>query len=160
MAINQSESHQKLMALALEEANSAHLRGEVPVGAIIAVGDKIVAKASNRTEELADPTAHAEVLALRAAASTLQDWRLEDATLYVTLEPCTMCAGAIRAARIKTVVFGARDQRLGACGSLYDILTDSRLGPEPRVIEGVLKVECQDILKKFFDNLRKDHNKR
>lgn len=144
------------MQIALAEAAEAQMRGEVPVGAIIAVGDKIIAKASNRTIELADPTAHAEILALRAAASILKDWRLEDATLYVTLEPCTMCAGAIRTARIKTVVFGARDQKLGACGSMYDILGEPRLGPEPRVVEGILKSECEDILKQFFSNLRKE----
>ena len=160
MAINPSDIHDNLMQLALAEARSAELRGEVPVGAIIVIGDKIIAKASNRTEELADPTAHAEILALREAAALLKDWRLDEATLYVTLEPCTMCAGAIRSSRIKTVVFGAKDQKLGACGSLYDLMLEPRLGPEPRVIEGILHNDCENVLKRFFSNLRKDNNQK
>lgn len=130
-------------------------RGEVPVGAVIVVGDEIVAAASNRTEELSDPTAHAEILAIRDACQQKKGWRLEDASIYVTLEPCTMCAAAIRNARIGTVIFGAKDPRMGAGGSLYDILLEPRLGPEPRVLEGIQSVECLKLLNDFFKTLRK-----
>jgi len=143
------------MSAALTEAKSAISRGEVPVGAVIVIGDEIIATASNRTEELADPTAHAEILAIREACKKQQDWRLEDATIYVTLEPCTMCAAAIRNARIGKVIFGAKDPRMGAGGSLYDILLEPRLGPEPKVLEGIESSECLKLLNDFFKTLRK-----
>lgn len=140
----------ELMDQALAEARAAELRKEVPVGAVVAIGSKIIGRGSNRTEELKDASAHAEILAIREAGNMMQNWRMEDAIICVTLEPCTMCAGAIRNARIGTVIFGASDPDKGACGSLYDLLLDPRLGPAPRVIEGMQGKECEIMLKKFF----------
>jgi tRNA(adenine34) deaminase len=143
----------ELMTLALEEAAKA---GEdVPVGAILinAEGD-IIARGHNRKEALQDPTSHAEIEVIRTAAQALGDWRLTDCTLIVTLEPCAMCAAAIVAARIPKVVFGAWDQRVGAAGSIMDILRDQRLGKPVEVIPGVLEKECAAVLKAFFDQKR------
>jgi len=142
------------MQAALAAAGEAAVRGEIPVGAIVSINNKIVATASNRTEELKDATAHAEILAIREASAKVQNWRLEDAILCVTLEPCTMCAGAIRNARIGTVIYGASDPERGALGSLYDIGHEARLGPSPRIIEGIMSQECTSILDSFFKRLR------
>lgn len=139
-----------LMSLALDEARQAEAEGEVPVGALVVVGREIVAADHNRREQLQDPTAHAELLALRAAASRLGSWRLVDASLYVTLEPCPMCAGAAVAARIRRVVFGAADPKAGACGSLYNLCSDPRLNHEPSVVPGVLESACAAGLKQYF----------
>jgi tRNA(adenine34) deaminase len=145
-----------MMRAAIEQAVLGESKGEVPVGAVICLGENIISSAHNRTEELQEPCAHAEILAIKEAAAKLNRWRLDDATLFVTLEPCTMCAGAIRSARIKTVVYGTADDKLGACGSLYNLLEDSRLGPTPRVIKGVLESECKSVLTNFFRKLRRD----
>lgn len=152
----ESTDHDIMMHAALEQASLAMHQGEVPVGAIISENHQIITRAFNKTEQLQDPCAHAEILAIRQAAQIKNNWRLDDAILYVTLEPCTMCAGAIRAARIKTVIYGATDSKLGACGSLYDVLEDARLGSAPRVIKGVLEDKCQNILSEFFKRLRRD----
>ncbi len=142
------------MHLALAEARKSAACNEVPVGALIVKDNKVIASAHNLTETKKDATAHAEILAIQQASAQLNNWRLTDCTLFVTLEPCTMCLGAIRLARISTLVFGARDERLGACGSLYDLSLTKSILPEPRVISGILEQECADILKNFFKNVR------
>ncbi len=143
-----------MMALALEAARQAGDAGEVPVGAVVAVAGRVVAVAANRREELRDPTAHAEILALREAAAGLGGWRLSDATLYVTLEPCPMCAGALVAARVGRVVFGAADPKAGSCGSLYNLCADPRLNHELPVTAGVLGGECSQMLSSWFAGRR------
>ncbi len=142
-----------LMLQAIAEASRSG--SDVPVGAVLVGPDgEIIAKAHNRKEELSDPTSHAEIEVIRTAASQLGDWRLENCTLIVTLEPCVMCAGAIVAARIPKVVFGAWDEKVGAAGSIYDVPRDSRLGVKTEVISGVLENECSQLLKSFFQNQR------
>jgi tRNA(adenine34) deaminase len=138
------------MAVALEEARKAEGHGDVPIGAAIYRDGELLARAGNERELRKDPTAHAEVLAIRAAAEHLGGWRLPDATLYVTLEPCAMCAGAIVLARIPTVVFGTPDPKAGAAGSILDVLSEPALNHRPAVIQGVLEEECAAILRGFF----------
>jgi tRNA(adenine34) deaminase len=138
------------MTLALELAAQAGSRGEVPVGAVVVVAGEVVGQGANRRESLADPTAHAEILALRAAATARRNWRLSDATLYVTLEPCPMCAGALVAARVGRLVFGAADPKAGACGSLYNLCADPRLNHELEVTPGVLAEPAARLLTDFF----------
>lgn len=144
------------MRTALVEAELAmDVSGDVPVGAVIVdAAGEIVARGRNEKELLGDPTAHAEIVAIREATSLLGDWRLEGMTLVVTLEPCVMCAGAIQAARISRVVFGAWDEKLGASGSLYDLVRDKRLGAEVEVIPDVLGDEAGAVLREFFSNKR------
>jgi tRNA(adenine34) deaminase len=142
------------MRLAIAEAVLAGDRGEVPVGAVIMRGATVVSQAGNRREETGDPTAHAEILAIRAAAAAGNRWRLDDMTLYVTLEPCPMCAGALLAARMSRVVFGAPDLKAGACGSLYNLCVDPRLNHELEVVPGVLGEECGDLLSSWFSQRR------
>ena len=128
---------------------------EVPVAAAVLGPDgDVISTAHNQTIELNDPTAHAEIVAIREASEKLSSWRLDSCTLIVTLEPCVMCAGAIKTARIPKVVFGAWDERVGGSGSRYDILRDSRLGPEVEVISGVLENECSAVLSNFFSEKR------
>jgi tRNA(adenine34) deaminase len=143
------------MRLALAQAAAAPA-GDVPVGAVVlsAAGD-VLAAASNRREADADPAGHAEVIALRSAGAGLDRWRLDGCTLVVTLEPCVMCAGAIAAARVERLVYGAPDERAGAAGSVWDLLEDRRLGPGTEVIGGVLAAECAGLLSAFFRQLRK-----
>jgi tRNA(adenine34) deaminase len=138
------------MALALEEARAALDHGDVPIGAIVVVGDEVVARRHNEREATGDPTAHAEVLALRDAARAREGWRLDDATVFVTLEPCAMCAGAMVNARVARVVFGAADPKAGACGSLYHLGSDPRLNHEFAVTAGVRAEESADLLAAFF----------
>ena len=144
------------MRAALVEAQIAmDVSGDVPVGAVIVdAAGEIVARGRNEKELLGDPTAHAEIVAIREATSLLGDWRLEGMTLVVTLEPCVMCAGAIQAARISRVVFGAWDEKVGASGSLYDLVRDKRLGTEVEVIPDVLGDEAGSMLKEFFSQKR------
>ncbi len=150
-----SEIDTKFMRLALEEADSAVLHGDVPVGCVVVSASKgLLASAHNRREELGDPTAHAEVLALRAAALQIGHWRLEDATVYATLEPCAMCAGALVSARVARVVYGARDPKAGAVDSVYSIGKDARLNHRFEVEEGVLPDESARRLGAFFARLR------
>ena len=141
---------EEAMALALLEAAAATAHGDVPVGAVVLLDGAVVSQRHNEREHTNDPTAHAEVLALRDAASVLGEWRLSDATLVVTLEPCPMCAGAMLAARIGRVVFGAADPKAGACGSLYNLCTDPRLNHEIAVTHGVMAEECAALLTEFF----------
>jgi len=138
------------MRLALDEARRAVEHRDVPVGAVVIYDGEVIASACNERELRNDPTAHAEMLALRAAAEHLGSWRLDDCTLYVTLEPCTMCAGAIINSRISTVVFGAADPKAGAFGSLYNFAADPRLNHEPIVRHGVLAEETSALLQEFF----------
>ncbi|MFM5905373.1 MAG: nucleoside deaminase [Micrococcales bacterium] len=148
--------YQELMKLALAQAETAaQVSGDVPVGAVIVDSSgAVVSVGRNQRELLDDPTSHAEIEAIRAAAAQLGDWRLDNCTLVVTLEPCAMCAGAIVAARIPRVIFGAWDERVGAAGSLYDLLRDSRLGQPAEVIGGVLEAECAAQLREFFEAKR------
>ena len=140
--------------LALEQARLAAAAGEVPVGAIVIVGGEVLAARHNERETANDPTAHAEVLALRDAAAALGNWRLADATLAVTLEPCPMCAGAALSARVARVVFGAYDPKAGAAATLYNLLVDPRLNHNAEVIGGVRADECGGLLSEFFSNHR------
>ena len=151
-----SRDWEPYMRAALTEAQIAmDVSGDVPVGAVImdAAGE-IIARGRNEKELSGDPTAHAEIVAIREATSLLGDWRLEDMSLVVTLEPCVMCAGAIQAARISRVVFGAWDEKVGASGSLYDLVRDKRLGTEIEVIPDVLAAESSAMLKEFFEQKR------
>jgi tRNA(adenine34) deaminase len=138
------------MALALAEARAAPDHDDVPVGAVALVDGAVVAADHNRREQLGDPTAHAELLVLRAAAAVVGGWRLGDVTLVVTLEPCPMCAGALVASRVGRLVFGAPDPRAGACGSLYNLCSDPRLNHDVPVTHGVLAAESTDLLAGFF----------
>jgi tRNA(adenine34) deaminase len=140
----------ELMVHALAEARRAMAAGEVPVGAIVAVGSEILGRGRNRTIELSDPTAHAEILALREAAIACHSYRLEEASLYVTLEPCVMCMGAIVNARIATLKFGAWDGKAGAAGSVYDIGRDGRLSHRVEIYSQIMAEACADILREFF----------
>jgi tRNA(adenine34) deaminase len=142
--------HDGWMRLALAEAQQAYDEGEVPVGAVVVHGGRVIAAAHNQREALRDPTAHAEMVAITQAADALGSWRLLDCTLYVTLEPCPMCAGAIVQARMPTVVYGATDPKAGACHTLYQITTDARLNHQAAVIGGVLADECRALLQEFF----------
>ncbi|MHB8293702.1 MAG: tRNA adenosine(34) deaminase TadA [Acidimicrobiales bacterium] len=143
-----------LMELALEEARSAAASGEVPVGAVAASPARVLARRHNQRETLPDPTAHAEVLAVRDAAAAVGGWRLEDVTIVVTLEPCPMCAGALVAARVSRVVFGAADPKAGACGSLYNLCSDPRLNHEVEVTGGVMAGASEALLSSFFAGRR------
>ena len=145
---------EEAMASALEEAHLAWAAGDVPVGAIVVRDDRVVGRAHNEREQRADPTAHAEILALRNAASVLRSWRLDGATVYVTLEPCPMCAGALVAARVHRLVFGTSDPKAGACGSLYNLCADPRLNHEVLVSPGVLAEQAAALLAEFFERRR------
>lgn len=142
------------MRQAMREAEAAGREGEVPIGCVIVKDGKVIGRGRNSMETLKDPTAHAEILALGAASGAVQNWRLEGCTLYATLEPCPMCAGAILNGRVSRVVFGARDKRLGALGSTYDILAGNPINRKVEVLEGVLADECLELLKEFFRDLR------
>ncbi len=147
--------HEYFMKLALEEAAEAFREEEVPIGAVIVHEGRVIARAHNQREALHDPTAHAEMIAITQAAEALQSWRLEDCTLYVTLEPCPMCAGAILQARIPTVVYGATDPKAGAVHTLFNLLDDSRLNHRCLIVSGVLADPCGAILTEFFQQQRK-----
>jgi len=149
-----SDAEQRLMGLAIEQARAAEQHGDVPIGAVVARDEELLAAAGNERELRRDPTAHAEILAIRAAAERLGGWRLPDTTLYVTLEPCAMCAGAIVLARIPTVVYGAPDPKAGAAGSVLDILAEPALNHRPRVTGGLMEAECAALLKGFFSARR------
>jgi tRNA(adenine34) deaminase len=155
-----SASDEALIRRALELAAAAARTGDVPIGAVVVDGDgRELAAAGNGREALADPTAHAEVLVLRAAAATRREWRLDGCTLAVTVEPCTMCAGAIGLARVSRLVFGAWEPKTGAVGSLWDVLRDRRLNHRPEVVSGVLAGECAELLDSFFGERRPGANR-
>jgi tRNA(adenine34) deaminase len=147
--------HETFMDSALREAALAGAGGDVPVGAVIVCGDEIIAGGRNMREALNDPTAHAEILAIREAAMKLGRWRLHDLTLYVTIEPCAMCAGAIVLARIPRVVFGAKDPKAGGCGSVFQIVQEPALNHRVEIVSGIREERCRRILQEFFENRRK-----
>ena len=147
--------HQSYMESALQQAQQAAAVDEVPVGAVIVCGERVIAAAHNQRETLKDPTAHAEMIAITQAAEALSSWRLEGCTLYVTLEPCPMCAGAVVQARIPAVVYGTADPKAGAVDSLYQMLRDERLNHRPTTLSGVLADRCGAILTDFFQRQRK-----
>ena len=149
-----SLSDDEAMQLALAEARAALAHGDVPVGAVVLHNGQVIASRHNERELHNDPTAHAEVLALRDAAAALGSWRLNEATLVVTLEPCPMCAGALLAARIPRLVFGANDPKAGACGTLYNLCADARLNHETEVIPGIASAESAKLLTDFFATKR------
>lgn len=149
------ENEKKYMEFAIEEAKKARSIDEVPIGAIIVLDGKIIAKASNRRETEQNATAHAEIIAIQDACRKLGTWRLENAELYVTLEPCPMCSGAIILSRIKKVVYGASDPKAGCAGTLMNLLADSRFNHQSEVVSGILAEECGELLSQFFRELRR-----
>jgi tRNA(adenine34) deaminase len=152
--------HERWMRLAIEQAREAERKGEVPVGAVVVRADEVVATGHNLTHTGNDPSAHAEMVAIRRAAEATGHWRLLDCTLYVTLEPCTMCAGAIVLSRIPRLVFGAWDPKAGMCGSLENLVQEPRLNHRVELIGGVLAEECGDLLREFFRARRANGKRR
>ena len=146
--------HETYMRMALEEARKALAEGEIPVGAVLVRDDKILCRAHNLREQTGDPTAHAEILCMREGARIIGDWRLCGCTLYVTLEPCPMCAGAMTQCQLDACIFGAADARMGCCGSVYDLPSDPAFGASTRWESDILKEECAEILQDFFHSLR------
>jgi len=144
----------EFMSQALGEAREGAAEGEVPVGAVVVLDDRVIAAAHNQPIALCDPTAHAEILALRAACLALASYRLIDATLYVTLEPCVMCIGAMVNARIARLIFGARDEKAGAVGSVYDIGRDGRLNHRLEIRSGLMETDCAEVMREFFRGRR------
>ena len=154
LALNLSQSDSEFMSLALLQARRAYGLGEVPVGAVIVRGDRVISKGHNLTGSENDPTAHAEVIAIRRAAQKLKDWRLVDCTLYTTLEPCSMCAGALVLSHIERLVFGATDPKSGMVGSLGNLVCDERLNHRMEVTSGILEQESSELLKRYFKERR------
>ena len=148
--------HTRYMCIALEEARKAYRIGEVPVGAAVVFGGDVVARAHDLRESLNDASAHAEILAMREAAQMLSDWRLNDAALYVTMEPCAMCAGAIVQYRVGCLIYGARNEKSGSVDSVLSILQQPKFNHRVEVISGVLEEECRSIIKNFFKQLRSE----
>lgn len=149
------EKDMYFMKEALKEAQKAFEKDEVPVGAVIVYNDKIIARAHNQMRTLNDPTAHAEMVAITSAANVLKDMRLIDCALYVTIEPCSMCAGALVLARVKRIVYGADDPKTGACGSVLNIVQNKKLNHRIKVTKGILKEECSRIIQEFFQIKRR-----
>jgi len=150
--LHRSDEH--YMRLALAAAEEAAAQGETPIGAVLVVDGAVIATAHNMRETWQDPTAHAESIAVREAAARLGRWRLPDATVYVTMEPCLMCAGALVLARVGRLVYGCRDPRAGALGSVYDVVRDGRLNHVYRITPGVLEAECREVVQGFFEKIR------
>lgn len=142
------------MKLALEEARRAYNKAEVPIGAVVVKEDEVIARSHNLREKLADPTAHAEILAVKRAANNLGDWRLYNCTIYVTVEPCIMCAGALVQARVERLVYGTTDLKAGAAGSVLDLVNSSKFNHQLEVKSAILEDECKKIMKSFFQDLR------
>ena len=153
--MEKEKTHEYYMKQALKEAEKAYKKLEVPVGAIIVKNGKIIARAHNQKEEKKDATRHAEILAIQKASKKLQSWRLIDCEMYITLEPCSMCAGAIINSRIKKIYIGANDEKTGAAGSVLNLFNDYKFNHKVEVEKGLLKKECEKILKDFFKELRK-----
>ncbi len=151
-------NHDFYLREALREAQKALAEDEVPIGAVIVFQDQIIARAHNQKERLKDPTAHAEMIALTQATSHLDNWRLNDTILYVTVEPCPMCASALAQARVSTLVYGTKDPQMGACGSVWNLLSTRHCGHEFKIISGILADECQKILQEFFKRQRQQNN--
>lgn len=146
------------MREALKQAKVAYLMGEVPVGAVIVKDGRIISKGHNMKESMADPTAHAEMIAIKRATEALKGWRLSDCTIYVTMEPCSMCAGAILQSRMRRLVFGTKDEKAGACGSKVNLLQHDLFNHNVEIVDGVLESECSGILVGFFKLLRESKN--
>lgn len=146
---------EKYMKIALKEAKKAYDKGEIPVGAVIVKDDKIIARGHNLKELKFDTTKHAEIIAIQKASKKLESWRLEDCEMYVTLEPCSMCAGALIQARIKKVYIGTMDYKTGACGSVLNLLKDYKFNHNVELETGILQEECENLIKEFFKDLRK-----
>ena len=150
--MNEKDKH--FMQLAIEQAQIAEENGDVPIGAVIVYKNQIIGKAYNQREQLKDPTAHAEIIALTQAASFMENWHLNGCTMYVTLEPCPMCAGALVLSRMDRLCYGCSDPKSGACGSLYNIVQDQRLNHRVEVTGGVMEKQCRQQLQKFFAKRR------
>lgn len=146
---------EKFMKEALKEAKRAYEKEEIPVGAVIVKDNKIIARAYNQKEEKRDTTKHAEIIAIQKASKKIDAWRLQDCEMYVTLEPCSMCAGAIIQARIKKIYIGTMDEKTGACGSVLNLLEDYKFNHKVEIEKDILKPECEEIIKQFFKELRK-----
>ncbi len=155
MQVIESKSDFDYMRMALEEAKKAFKKKEVPIGAVLVVGNKVIARAHNIRRKKERTTAHAEILCIEKANKKLKSWRLDSATMYVTIEPCPMCAGALLQARIKRVVYGATDPKAGCVGSVYNLLCDENFNHTAEIKSGVLEKECSKIMIKFFKKLRK-----
>jgi tRNA(adenine34) deaminase len=152
-----SKEDERYMKLAIEQAQIAEENGDVPIGAVIVYKNQIIGKAYNQRQQLQDPTAHAEIIALTQAAAFLESWRLNGCAMYVTLEPCPMCAGALVLARIDRLVYGCDDPKTGACKSLYNIVQDERLNHKLEVTSGVLEEQCREQLQGFFARRRQEN---
>lgn len=144
---------------ALKEAQRAFEADEVPIGAVAVYKNQIIGRGHNRTEHLQDPTAHAEIIAITAAANALGSWRLENVDVYTTVEPCIMCAGALVLARVKRIFFGARDEKFGGCGSIFNIVNEQKLNHQIEITEGLLKEQAVSLMKRFFEKKRKDSSR-
>ena len=151
------EQDEHFMKLAIEQAKIAEENGDVPIGAVIIYKNQIIGKAYNQREQLKDPTAHAEIIALTQAASFMENWHLNGCTMYVTLEPCPMCAGALVLSRMDRLCYGCNDPKGGACGSLYNIVQDQRLNHKVEVISGVMEEQCRQQLQEFFARRRQEN---
>ena len=150
----QLEKHEYYMRLAIEEAKKAYALDEVPIGAVIVRNDEVIARAHNLKHTMNMATRHAEIIAIEEASQKINNWRLTDAILYVTIEPCSMCAGAVYSARIKTVVYGGRDFRGGACGTTIDVLDNPAINHKTETVSGILEEECVEIMRSFFKQKR------
>jgi tRNA(adenine34) deaminase len=157
MELNQQQIDERFMRAAIDAAGIALDNGDVPIGAVIVHEGRIIGRGWNQREQLKDPTAHAEIIALTQAAAALEMWRLHGCTMYVTLEPCTMCAGALVLGRLDRLVYGCTDPKAGACGSLYDIVRDERLNHRLAVTAGVLADDCSKLLQDFFRPRRRNN---
>jgi tRNA(adenine34) deaminase len=155
--VSQESLDKRFMQMAINQAAIAEENGDVPIGAVIVHEGRIIAKAYNERQQLNDPTAHAEIIALTQASESIGSWRLHGCTIYVTLEPCPMCAGALVLARIDRLVFGTEDPKTGACGSLYNIVQDSRLNHQVQITSGILKEDCKEQLQAFFHRRRQEN---
>jgi tRNA(adenine34) deaminase len=154
---SQETLDQQFMRMAINQAAIAEDNGDVPIGAVIVHESRVIAKAYNERQQLNDPTAHAEIIALTQASDAVGSWRLHGCTMYVTLEPCPMCAGALVLARIDRLVFGTEDPKTGACGSLYNIVQDTRLNHQIQITSGVLMEDCKGQLQAFFQRRRQEN---
>ncbi len=152
--MSNSKEDERFMRVAIESAKIAEENGDVPIGAVVVYKNQIIGKAYNQREQLQDPTAHAEIIALTQAAAALENWHLNGCTMYVTLEPCPMCAGALVLSRMDRLVYGCDDPKAGACGSLYNIVTDGRLNHRLEVTSGVMEEQCREQLQGFFARRR------
>lgn len=159
-SVAQIETHERWMREALRAASEAGERDEVPIGAAIVVADRLIAVAGNRTRTDCDPTGHAEIIALRAAAALVGNYRLVDATVYSTIEPCAMCAGALIQARLPLLVYGAKDEKAGAVDTHFQICSSEKLNHRVEVIGGILELECRELMQEFFKARRKDESGR